>query len=150
MLVASIQFELEQVLKYRAEIERTRKQEFVVAKQNLEYASERLSRDEALLEGISKEFHTRQGELNSIEDIRMYSDFFVRKREEIKNQKEQVNLLGHVVSDRREILLDASKDKKVLESLKDKKAKEFRMAMDKKEQEFMDEIAIQKKEELSQ
>ena len=35
----------------------------------------------------------------------------------------------------------------MLESLKDKKAKEFRMAMDKKEQEFMDEIAIQKKEE---
>ena len=102
-----------------------------------------------MLEGISKEFCNRQGELDSIEDIRMYSDFFVRKREEIKDHKEQVDHLGHVVSDRREILLDASKDKKVLESLKDKKAKEFKMAMDKKEQEFMDEIAIQKKEEPS-
>lgn len=148
--MASKQFELEQVLKYRAEIERTRKQEFVVAKQNLEHACKQLSQEEALLEGISKEFYTRQGELNSIEDIRMYSDFFVRKREEIKGQKEQVDFLGHVVSDRREILLAAAKDKKVLESLKDKKAKEFRVAMDKKEQEFMDEIAIQKKEEPSQ
>lgn len=147
--MASKRFELEQVLKYRTEVERTHKQEFVVAKQNLEHASERLSREEALLEGLSKEFCTRQGELDSIEDIRMYSDFFVRKREEIRDHKERVNHLGRVVSDRREILLDASKDKKVLESLKDKKAKEFRMAMDKKEQEFMDEIAIQKKEEPS-
>ena len=144
--MASKQFELEQVLKYRTEIERERKQEFAVAKQNLEHACELLSQEVDQLEGLSKEFCNRQGELDSIEDLRMYSDFFIRKRVEIKDHKEQVDHLGHVVSDRRETLLDASKDKKVLESLKDKKAKEFRMAMDKKEQEFMDEIAIQKKE----
>lgn len=145
--MASKKFELEQVLKYRTEIERARKQEFAVAKQNLDHACERLSQEEAMLEGLSKEFCNRQVELDSIEDIRMYSDFFGRKRLEVKDQKEQVEQLGRVANDQRDILLDASKDKKVLESLKDKKAKEFRMAMDKKEQEFMDEIAIQKKEE---
>jgi len=145
--VASKKFELEQVLKYRTEVERARKQEFAVAKQNLDHACERLSQEKAMLEGLSKEFSNRQGELDSIEDIRMYSDFFGRKRLEVKDQKEQVEQLGRVADDQRDILLDASKDKKVLESLKDKKAKEFRMAMDKKEQEFMDEIAIQKKEE---
>ena len=145
--MASKKFELEQVLKYRTEVERARKQEFAVAKQNLDHACERLSQEKAMLEGLSKEFSNRQGELDSIEDIRMYSDFFSRKRLEVKDQKEQVEQLGRVADDQRDILLDASKDKKVLESLKDKKAKEFRMAMDKKEQEFMDEIAIQKKEE---
>lgn len=145
--MASKKFELEQVLKYRTEVERARKQEFAVAKQNLDHACERLSQEKAMLEGLSKEFSNRQGELDSIEDIRMYSDFFGRKRLEVKDQKEQVEQLGRVADDQRDILLDASKDKKVLESLKDKKAKEFRMAMDKKEQEFMDEIAIQKKEE---
>ena len=149
MPVASKRFELEQVLKYRTEVERTRKQEFVVAKQDHEHACERLSQEESLVEGLSKEFCSRHKELASIEDIRMYSDFFIRKREEIKDHKEQVEHLGRVVSDRREILMDAAKDKKVLESLKDKKAKEFRMAMEKKEQEFMDEIAIQKKEETA-
>ena len=144
--MASKKFELEQVLKYRTEVERARKQEFAVAKQNLDHACERLSQEKAMLEGLSKEFSNRQGELDSIEDIRMYSDFFSRKRLEVKDQKEQVEQLGRVADDQRDILLDASKDKKVLESLKDKKAKEFRMAMDKKEQEFMDEIAIQKKE----
>lgn len=150
MPVASRRFELEQVLKYRTEIERTRKQEFSVAKQNFEHACERLNHEQAKLEGLSKEFCNRQAELNSIEDLRMYSDFFGRKREEIKDHKEQVDQLEHVVSDRREILLDASKEKKVLETLKDKNEKEFRLAMDKKEQEFMDEIAIQKKEDPSE
>jgi flagellar FliJ protein len=49
------------------------------------------------------------------------------------------------MNDRREILLEAAKDKKVLESLKDRKVREFRQAMDQKEQTFMDEISVQKK-----
>jgi flagellar protein FliJ len=77
----------------------------------------------------------------------MYTDFFARKRIEIKNCKEQVDHLGQVMNERRENLLDATKDKKVLESLKEKQALEFKLAMDQKEQAFMDEISVQKKDE---
>lgn len=148
--MASKQFELEQVLKYRTEIERMRKQEFAAAKQDFERASDKLSQEEALVEDLSNEFSHCHGKLDSIEDLRMFSAFFARKREEIKEQKERVDHLGHVLSDRRETMLDATKDKKVLESLKEKKAKEFRLAMDQKEQAFIDEIAVQKKEKTSQ
>jgi len=41
--------------------------------------------------------------------------------------------------------LDATKDKKVLESLKQKKSDEFRQDMKQKERNFLDEISIQKK-----
>lgn len=143
--MASKRFELEQVLKYRTEVERVRKQEFAVAKQNLERATDHLDREEAQVDGLSKEFCDRHKDLCTIEEVRMYADFFTRKREEIKLQKERIVQLGHVMNDRRETLLDASKDKRVLESLKEKKAQEFRLEMDKKEQLFMDEIAIQKK-----
>ncbi|MBI2354697.1 MAG: flagellar export protein FliJ [Deltaproteobacteria bacterium] len=129
------------------DVERMRRQEFAAAKQEFEHASDQLSREEALVENLASEFCHRQGELESIEEMRRYADFFARKREEIKDRKERVEQLGHVLSERRETLLDATKDKKVLESLKDKKAKEFRQAMDQKEQSFMDEIAIQKKGE---
>ncbi|RII29995.1 MAG: flagellar export protein FliJ [Geobacter sp.] len=148
--MASKRFELEQVLKYRTEVERVRKQEFVVAKQNLEHATDRLDQEKAQVDGLSKEFCDRHKELCNIEDVRIYADFFTRKREEIKEQKERIVQLGHIVNDRRETLLDASKDKKVLESLKEKKAQEFRIEMDKKEQLFMDEIAVQKKGKPSQ
>jgi len=145
--MVSKQFELEQVLKYRLEVERLRKQEFATAKQGFEHAHDELKQEEALAEDLSQEFSQRHSELASIDELRMYTDFFARKREEIKNRKEQLDQLAQVMNERRENLLDATKDKKVLESLKEKKAQEFRQAMDLKEQAFMDEIAVQKKDE---
>jgi flagellar FliJ protein len=51
------------------------------------------------------------------------------------------------MNDKREDLLDATKEKKVLESLKEKKARVFRQEMAQKERTFLDEISIQKKDE---
>lgn len=147
--MASMNFELEQVLKYRLEVERLRKQEFATAKQGFEHAHDVLKQEQALAEDLSQEFCQRHSQLESIEELRMYADFFARKREEIKNRKEEVVHLDRVMNERREYLLDATKDKKVLESLKEKKKLEFRLAMDQKEQAFMDEIAVQKKDENS-
>jgi flagellar FliJ protein len=143
--VAVLRFELEQVLKYRVDVERMRTQDFVDARRNFEHASDQLSREEEHVASLSEEFCQRHGELNCIEELRLYADFFERKRYEIKDQQERVNNLGLVVSNKRDILLEAAKDKKVLESLKDRKAREFRQAMDQKEQTFMDEIAVQEK-----
>ena len=147
--MASVQFELEQVLKYRLEMERLKKQEFAVAKQGFEHAHEQVNREEAMARDLSSEFSHRQGDLDSIEEMRRYADFFARKRVEIKAKKEKVNQLGRVMNEQREVLLDATKNKKALESLKEKKASEFRLAMDQKEQAFMDEISIQKKNAAS-
>jgi flagellar FliJ protein len=137
-------FKLEQVLNYRCEIEKMRKQEFASAKRDFEHASDRLRREKERVENLSEEFCHRQGELESIQEMRMYVDFFARKRDDIKNQKEQLDQLGSIVNDRRDFLLAATKDKKVLESLKEQKAKEFKRMMDQKEQTFLDEISIQK------
>ena len=137
-------FKLEQVLNYRCEMEKMRKQEFASAKRDFEHADDRLRRENERVANLSEEFCNRQGELESIQEIRMYVDFFARKRVDIKNQKEQLDLLGNIVNDRRDFLLDATKDKKVLESLKEKKAKEFKLIVEQKEQMFMDEISIQK------
>lgn len=138
-------FGLEHVLKYRQEVERVRKQEFVAAKQEHEQANEQLKQEENLVHDLSQEFCQRQAEMNSIEEMQRYADFFARKREDIRQQRERVDRLGSILSDRRDGLLDATKDKKVLESLKEKKQQEFRQAMAQKEQLFMDEISIQKK-----
>ena len=137
-------FKLEQVLNYRCEMEKMRKQEFASAKREFEHADDRLRREKERVENLTEEFCNRQGELENIQEIRMYVDFFARKRMDIKNQKERLSQLGNIVNDRRAFLLDATKDKKVLESLKEQKAKEFKLMMEQKEQTFMDEISIQK------
>jgi len=138
-------FELEQVLVYRREMEKLRKQEFASAKQGLEQANQELKRVEELVELLTKEFQRCQQEIGCIDDMRMYSDFFARKREEIKLQKERIVQLDLVMNEKRSHLMEASKEKKVLESLKEKKAEEFRQDMATKERNFLDEISIQKK-----
>lgn len=143
--MAGKKFELEQVLSYRREIEKVRKLDFVSAKLELEHAHDVLSQHESHVDELTKEFSLRQTELSSIEEMRSYVVFFARKREDIKNQKERIGLLGSVMSDRRDDLLDATRDKKVLESLKEKNAREFKLEMAQKERAFLDEIAIQKK-----
>jgi flagellar FliJ protein len=137
-------FKLEQVLNYRCEIEKMRKQEFASAKREFEHADDRLRREKEHMENLSEEFCHRQGELESIQELRMYVDFLARKRVDIKNQKERLDQLGNIVNDLRAFLLDATKDKKVLESLKEQKAKEFKLMIEHKEQTFMDEISIHK------
>jgi flagellar FliJ protein len=145
--VAVKKFELEQVLNYRREIEKVRKQDFVCAKHDFEYANDILNQHESHAAELSNEFCTRQAELSSIEEMRRYADFFAHKREVIKNQKERIDLLGSVMSDKRADLLDATRDKKVLESLKEKKLREIKLEMAQKERSFLDEIAVQKKVE---
>jgi flagellar FliJ protein len=145
--MAVMKFELEQVLGYRREMEKLRKQEFATSRQNLEQANDDLRRGEEQVDELSEEFRSRQQELGCIDEIRMYLDFFKRKREDINNQKERVLQLDMVMNERREDLLEASKDKKVLESLKDRKARGFRLEMEQKERKFLDEISVQKKAE---
>jgi flagellar FliJ protein len=138
-------FELEQVLMYRREMEKLRKQELAEAKHVLEQANNELQREEELVGLLSREFNGCQKNLACIDDVRMYADFFSRKREEIKQQKEQIETLDQAMNEKRSDLMEASKEKKILELLKEKKAVEFRQEMAAKERNFLDEISIQKK-----
>ena len=138
-------FELERVLVYRREMEKLRKQEFAAAKQGLEQANQELQREEELVEQLNQEFQRCQQDIGCIDDIRVYSAFFARKREEIKQHKDRIEQLDQIMNEKRSELMEASKDKKVLESLKEKKAEEFKQEMATKERNFLDEISIQKK-----
>jgi flagellar FliJ protein len=138
-------FELEQVLTYRREMEKLRTQEFAAARQELDQAQRELQREQELVELLNHEFQQCQGNIGCIDDLKMYTDFFARKREEIRQHKENIEQLDQVVNEKRADLLEASKEKKVLESLKERKAEEFRMETATKERNFLDEISIQKK-----
>jgi flagellar FliJ protein len=143
--MASKIFKLEQVLIYRREMEKIRKQKFAAAKNGLELANQELKREEELVKILSQEFLSCQDDIGCIDDIRMYANFFSRKRIEINEQKVQIKHLDRVMNEKRSELMEASMDKKVLESLKEKKIAEFRQDMASRERNFLDEISIQKK-----
>lgn len=147
--MAGNNFELEQVLIYRREMEKLRRQEFAAAKRGLEQANQELEREEELVEMLSLEFQHNQQSIECVDDMRMYADFFARKREEIKQQKQRIELLDEVVNEKKSDLMEASKEKKMLESLKEKKATEFKREMATRERDFLDEISIHKKVKLT-
>lgn len=138
-------FDLHQVLNYRINLERLRKQEFASARQDLDRASTKLAQDQDEAAALARDFAERNGQLNSVVELQLYADFFARKRQEIKEQQEQVAALDRILEHRREELVLATQEKKVLESLKEKKENEFRQERQRKERDFLDEIAVQKK-----
>jgi flagellar FliJ protein len=138
-------FRLKQVLHYRKEMEKVRKQEFAETKQELEDANNRLNREEERVEHVNSEFMDRQQEGITASELQIYSSFFRKKSADIKNQRANVGLLNHELSKRREVLLDASKEKKILETLEKKSSRAIRKEIEEKEKGLMEEIAIRGK-----
>jgi len=138
-------FKLDQVLNYRREMEKVRKVEFAEARQELEDASTLLKSEEEKVSRLDSEFNDRQQEGITAQELQMYSSFFRRKSLDIKNQRTNVGLLGHEVTRKRETLIDASKGKKMLESLEKKSAMEMQRKIAEKEKNVMEEIAIRGK-----
>lgn len=139
------QFEMQQVLNYRTELEKLRKLDFAAAKQDLDAACDLLEQEKKETELIGEEFNGRQQQIDSIFEMQLYADFFARKREEVKEQQRRVEVLDQVLETCREDLLQATKEKKVMEQLKDKQKEAFRREIAHKEGLLLDEIATQKK-----
>jgi flagellar protein FliJ len=139
------QFEMQQVLNYRTELEKISKLDFASAKQDLDSATDLLEKEKTETNQIAEEFSGRQQHINSIFEMQLYADFFVRKREELKEQQLRIEALDRVLEDRRLDLMQATKEKKVLEQLKDKQKAAFRREIAHKEGLLLDEISTQKK-----
>jgi flagellar FliJ protein len=135
-------FGLEKVLDFRYEMEKVRKAEFAAARHEFDQARQRLHHEEERIDRIGTEFMDRQLEGICAVELQMYSDFFRKKESDIKAQRKQVTALDQTVVEKREILVDASRDKKVLEELKKKKIKAFKQDMEDKERAFLDELAL--------
>ena len=134
---------LEQVLKFRKEVEKMQQLELAAAKQQHETARDRLKSEKTALEALEQEFAQRQ--LNGIEakDLQLYGDFSRRKSQEIQQMRDCLVTLEKTVHEKRESLLTAAKEKKALEVFKEKKMRDLRMEQLCKERAFMDEVAIQ-------
>ncbi len=137
-------FGLEQVLNYRKEVEKARKLDFAAAKNECDQAHERLRHEEEMVDLLNLEFMDRQLEGISAMELQMYADFFRKKESDIKFQRQNVTILDQEVTAKREILLEAAIDKKVLEELKAKKIRAHERHLADRERDFLDELALRK------
>jgi flagellar protein FliJ len=138
-------FTLERVLHFRRETEKLRKLDFVTAKQEFEQAEDRLRCEEEAMDSLHLELMTRQIEGISALELQLYSDFFQKKSQDIICQREEVSTLDQNMVEKKDELIAAATDKKMMEELKKKKIKAHEKVVAAKEQGFLDEIALRNK-----
>lgn len=141
--MAGQKFRLEQVLKFREQVEQMQELELAQAREQHESARERLKSEKAALEALEQEFVLRQLIGIDAKDLQLYGDFSRKKLQEIQEMRQSVQMLEGLVQEKREALLTAAKEKKALELFKEKKMQDLRIEQLYKERAFMDELVIQ-------
>jgi flagellar protein FliJ len=141
--MARYTFRLEQVLKFRQEVEKLHQLELAAAKQMQEEALERLRNERTAMEALAREFAERQRRGINANDLQLFGEFSRRKAEEIQGIRDSLPALEQNVQEKHEALVAAAKEKKALEVFKEKKMRDLTLEQMGKERAFLDELAVQ-------
>ena len=135
-------FSLEPVLKYRKLLEEDLQKDFAVLKRQLLDEREKLSNFEQVRERFSEELQQKQMKNFNVSDILLYTDFLQEVSKEIEKQSKKILEAEKRVDHKREELVGAMKNRKIIDRLREKGLKDHVQEMSKKEQDLMNEAAI--------
>ncbi|MCD6310750.1 MAG: flagellar export protein FliJ [Candidatus Eremiobacteraeota bacterium] len=135
-------FKLQSVLDLKIQIEDEEKEK--LAKLNAEKA-----REEMILRGLqeakvetTRVFKDKQrGELDIVE-LKQYEAHLKKLEYMIVNQRLRIKELEIKIEEQRQVVIEASKERKTFEKLKDKHKEAFIKEMEMEERKFIDELAI--------
>lgn len=155
-MAKSFTFSLQKIFDFRKSIEEKKAIELSDAQYELKNKQEKLSR----LTDRKEEFISNEGRQNknseklNINNLKIQKDYILQLNENIENQIKEVNESNVEVEKKREKLLSATRDKKILEKLKHKYFENYRKMKNiedvKKEDEVAGRIALNKrKKELN-
>ena len=139
-------FHLQKVLEVRELVEKNRQKDLAAAKQNLKIENEELHQLESKKDGFTQSMNSvKKGDVSQFRGNQAYLETLNRT---VGDKHETIGLLEKEVETKRQHLLDAAKNRKALEKLKERKKVELIQEESRVEQEFMDEIAIQRNRQL--
>ena len=135
-------FSLEPVLKYRKLLEEDIQKDFAVLKRQLLDEKVRLSNFEQVRDRFSGELQQKQVKSISVSDILLYTDYLQEVSKEIEKQSEKILEAEKRVDQKREELVGAMKNRKIIDRLREKGLKTHVQEVSKKEQDLMNEVAV--------
>lgn len=135
-------FSLEPVLRHRKLLEEDLQKDFAVLKRQLLDERERLSNFEQVRDRFSGELQKKQVKSISVSDILLYTDYLQQVSKEMKKQSEKILEAEKSVDQKREELVGAMKNRKMIDRLREKGLKAHVQELSKKEQVLMNEAAI--------
>jgi len=135
-------FNLQPVLNHRQFIEDALQKVFADLKGTLAKEQDRLTFYERQQQYLTEELEQKQLQGTTSSELLLYINFLEQLKSDVQQQQHTVTGIEDQVVLKRKELLDAMKNRKALERFKEKKFTEHRDVLTKKEQAFLDEIAI--------
>lgn len=130
------QFRMEKVLEFRSSVEKSKVEDY--AKINI-----RLSREQEHLEDLEAQFVERQkSPAPDVSAMKMNFLYREQLKAQLDRQKDRVKEVSVSLEQARGRLVEARKDRKIMENLKDKDRERFTQAAIMKEQKELDDMSI--------
>ena len=136
-------FRLEKVLTHRRILETMARQELAAAQQLEKEIQLEVAAARKRLAACDEEFERFKRAGLTPQELILYQEYLSRQAEQLATLQERWGLARRDIDSRRELLVIARIDKRLLEKLKEKKDLEIRKELLHKENNVLDEIAIQ-------
>ena len=134
-------FHLETVLNHRRNIEDGRQKELSFLKQAMDNELKTLDILKNARIAFSRELKDKQSKRITASESMLYHDYLDLLSEKIDQQKKRLQEVEKEVERKREELIVAMKDRKVLENLRKKNMDRYLKEVNRKEREFINEMA---------
>ena len=137
-------FNLQVLLDYRKRIEEGLQLECSQIQRELESEKEVLLSCHQEKARYEEELAEKESREVNLQESVLYRDYLRGMRKKIEELKNRVATKKIELDTKQEELLAATKNRKVLEKVKEKHAKEFMHELDKRERRFVDEVGIRR------
>jgi flagellar FliJ protein len=135
-------FNLEPVLNQRKSVEESLQKELVVLKKLLADEKKTLAVFKKAENEASKKLQQKKKKSVTVFDILLYVRFIEKLSMDIEKQEERISDVKTICDEKREDLVEAMKNRKAIEKLKEKSFKKYQQEVANKEQVFLNEVAI--------
>ena len=137
-------FNLQVLLDYRKRIEEGFQIELSLIQRELENARQELLSSQQEKTHYEEELAERESREVNLHESILYRDYLRGIRKKIEEQRDRVATIKIKFDKKQEELLAATKNRKVLEKVREKQAMEFMQELQKKERAFVDEVGIRR------
>jgi len=134
------EFKFKTILKYKKQVEDTLQQDFAAAKNEWFIEREKLEQYYVRWQKYIKDWRNAQKGSLSIIEVDLYQDYMVALKQQMRSQSEIVKSRLAEMDKKREILMNAVKERKTLEQLEEKELAAYLQNQKKRENNFLDEI----------
>lgn len=129
-------FKMEKVLEYRENVERVKVEDYAKINYSLSKEKERL---DTLQENLNEKTKVHSTNLNAMRMNFLYRE---KLKAEVDRQMSKVQEISIKADTAQQILIEARKDRKIMEMLKEKDQEKFRLELLNSEQKELDDLSI--------